>query len=68
MEGRIDTFTLPEGEYEVRNNIELVETLSNTVYAMGDRVKVTLSAVNVGAGQIDFVLDEHVPLNNVKAD
>lgn len=68
VEGRIDTFTLPEGEYEVRNNIELVETLSNTVYAMGDRVKVTLSAVNVGAGQIDFVLDEHVPLTNVKAD
>ncbi|MCM1054979.1 MAG: ribonuclease R [Bacteroides sp.] len=63
VEGRIDTFTLPEGEYEVKNNIMLVETLSNTVYAMGDRVKVTLSAVNVGAGQIDFVLDEHTALS-----
>lgn len=60
VEGRVDTFTLPEGEYEVRNGIMLVETLSNTVYAMGDRVKVTLAAVNVGAGQIDFTLDEHI--------
>lgn len=63
VEGRIDTFTLPEGEYEVRNGIMLVEMLSNTVYAMGDKVKVTLSAVNVGAGQIDFVLDEHIPMS-----
>lgn len=60
VEGRVDTFTLPEGEYEVRNGIMLVETLSNTAYAMGDRVKVTLAAVNVGAGQIDFTLDEHI--------
>lgn len=63
VEGRIDTFTLPDGEYEVRNGIMLAETLSNTVYAMGDKVKVTLSAVNVGAGQIDFVLDEHIPMS-----
>ena len=66
VEGRIDTFTLPEGEYEVRNGIMLVEMLSNTVYAMGDKVKVTLSAVNVGAGQIDFVLDEHIPMSTEK--
>lgn len=66
VEGRVDTFTLPEGEYEVRNNLMLVETLSNKVYAMGDRVKVTLSAVNVGAGQIDFVLDEHIPAGETK--
>lgn len=57
VEGRVDTFTLPEGEYEVRNGIALVELLSNTVYSMGDKVKVTLAAVNVGAGQIDFTLD-----------
>lgn len=63
VEGRIDTFTLPEGEYEVRNGIMLVETLSNTIYAMGDKVKVTLAAVNVGAGQIDFTLDEHIVLD-----
>lgn len=60
VEGRIDTFSLPEGEYEVRNGIMLVETLSNTIYTMGDKVKVTLAAVNVGAGQIDFTLDEHI--------
>lgn len=59
MEGRVDIFTLPEGEYEVRNGITLVETLSNTAYNMGDKVKVTLAAVNVGMGQIDFTLDEH---------
>ena len=51
-------FTLPEGEYEVRNGIALVETLSNTAYSMGDKVRVTLAAVNVGMGQIDFRLDE----------
>ncbi len=60
VEGRIDVFTLPEGEYEVRNGIALVETLSNTAYSMGDKVKVTLAAVNVGMGQIDFTLDENV--------
>ena len=59
VEGRIDTFTLPQGEYEVRNGIMLVETLSNTVYAMGDRVTVTVAAVNVGAGRIDFALEKH---------
>lgn len=64
VEGRIDVFTLPEGEYEVRNGIMLVETLSNTVYSMGDKVKVTLASVNVGAGQIDFTLDEHIVLSN----
>ena len=58
VEGRVDVFTLPEGEYEVRNGIALVETLSNTAYSMGDKVKVTLAAVNVGMGQIDFRLDE----------
>lgn len=64
VEGRIDIFNLPEGEYEVRNGIMLVETLSNTAYSMGDKVKVTLAAVNVGAGQIDFTLDEHIALGS----
>ena len=59
VEGRVDVFTLPQGEYEVRNGIMLVETLSNTVYAMGDKVTVTVAAVNVGAGRIDFTLDKH---------
>lgn len=59
VEGRVDVFSLPEGEYEVRNGITLVETLSNTAYNMGDKVKVTLASVNVGMGQIDFTLDEH---------
>ena len=59
VEGRVDVFTLPQGEYEVRNGIILVETLSNTVYAMGDSVKVKVANVNVGLGQIDFELVEH---------
>ena len=62
VEGRIDTFTLPQGEYDVKNGIMLVETLSNTVYAMGDKVTVTVAAVNVGAGRIDFTLDKHKSL------
>lgn len=66
VEGRIDAFTLPEGEYEVRNGIMLVEVLSNTIYTMGDKVTVTLAAVNVGMGQIDFVLEEHEPLTTNK--
>ena len=67
VEGRVDVFTLPEGEYEVRNGIALVETLSNTAYSMGDRVRVTLAAVNVGMGQIDFTLDEVLTEEKVKA-
>lgn len=62
VEGRVDIFTLPEGEYEVRNGITLVETLSNTAYNMGDKVKVKLAAVNVGMGQIDFALEEHTAI------
>lgn len=62
VEGRVDTFTLPEGIYEARDNILLVETLSNKAYTVGDKVKVTVAAANVGAGQIDFTLDEHVPM------
>ncbi len=59
VEGRVDTATLPSGVYEERDNIALVETLSNKAYTIGDKVKVTLAAVNVGLGLIDFALDEH---------
>ena len=59
VEGRVDTFTLPQGEYDVKNGIMLVETLSNTVYAMGDKVTVTVAAVDVGTGRIDFTLEKH---------
>ena len=62
VEGRIDTFTLPQGEYELRNGIMMVEMLSNTVYAMGDKVTVTVAAVDVGMGRIDFTLEKHEPM------
>ena len=56
VEGRVDTYTLPEGIYEVRNDISLAETLSNTVYTIGDRVRVKCAAANVSAGTVDFIL------------
>lgn len=56
VEGRVDTYTLPEGVYEVRNEVMLVETLSNTAYAIGDKVHVKCAAANPGAGTVDFVL------------
>ena len=59
VEGRVDTFTLPEGIYEVRNNISLVDTLSGRAYTIGDKVTVTVAAANVGAGLIDFTLEKH---------
>ena len=59
VEGRVDTFTLPEGIYEVRNSISLVDTLSSRAYTIGDKVTVTVAAANVGAGLIDFTLEKH---------
>lgn len=58
VEGRIDTYSLPEGAYEVADNIALIETLSNTVYTIGDKLRVKCVAANVAIGLIDFQLIE----------
>lgn len=61
VEGKVDTLSLPQGAYEVRDGISLVETLSNTVYTMGDRVRVKCVKADVAAGLIDFILTEKTP-------
>lgn len=56
VEGRVDTLSLPAGAYELRGGVALAETLSNTVYTVGDRVRVKCVRADVSAGQIDFIL------------
>ena len=56
VEGKVDVMTLPAGDYETRNNIALLETLSHTAYTIGDRVRVKCVNANVNSGQIDFEL------------
>jgi len=56
VEGKVDVFSLPVGEYETRDNISLVEIMSNTVYMMGDKVRVKCVKADVSSGLIDFIL------------
>ncbi len=56
VEGKVDTRSLPVGAYEVRDGIALAETLSNTVYTIGDPVRVKCVRADVSAGQVDFIL------------
>lgn len=56
VEGRVDTSTLPMGTYELKNDVALVETLTNTTYMIGDAVRVKCIAADVGGGMIDFEL------------
>ena len=66
VEGKVDTLSLPQGAYEVRDSVALVETLTNTVYTMGDRVRVKCVRSDVAAGLIDFILVEKYPEQNAK--
>ncbi len=56
VEGKVDVFSLPVGDYEVRDGISLVEIMSNTIYMMGDKVRVKCVKADVSAGLIDFIL------------
>ncbi len=56
VEGKVDVFSLPVGDYETRDNIALVEIMSNTVYMMGDKVKVKCVKADVSSGLIDFII------------
>lgn len=56
VEGKVDVFSLPVGDYEARDGISLVEIMSNTVYMMGDKVKVKCVKADVSSGLIDFIL------------
>ena len=59
VEGRVDTMTLPTGDYELTNDISLVEKLSGKAYTIGDAVRIKCIASDVGSGMIDFELVEH---------
>lgn len=56
VEGKVDVFSLPVGDYETRDSISLVEIMSNTVYMMGDKVRVKCVKADVSSGLIDFIL------------
>lgn len=55
VEGKVDVFSLPVGDYECRDGISLVEIMSNTVYMMGDKVRVKCVRADVSSGLIDFI-------------
>lgn len=56
VEGKVDVMSLPLGNYETRDGIALAEIMSNTVYTMGDKVKVKCVKADVSAGLVDFIL------------
>lgn len=56
VEGKVDVMSLPVGNYETRDGIALAEIMSNTVYTMGDKVKVKCVKADVSAGLVDFIL------------
>lgn len=56
VEGKVDVMSLPVGDYEARDNISLVEIMSNTVYMMGDKVRIKCVKADVSSGLIDFIL------------
>ena len=49
VEGKVDVMSLPVGNYETRDGIALAEIMSNTVYTMGDKVKVKCVKADVSA-------------------
>ena len=59
VEGRVDSLTLPNGVYELSNDVTLLETLSGKAYTIGDRVHVRCVNSDVAGGLIDFELTEY---------
>ena len=64
VEGRVDAMSLPVGQYELSNEIALLDTLSGKQYTIGDAVRVKCVASDVAGGMIDFVLIEHKIIDN----
>ena len=58
VEGLVHVNDLPFGDYILEETMELVERMSNTSYKIGQKVMVRCDAVDVSAGEIDFVLAE----------
>lgn len=58
VEGKVDVLSLPQGAYEVKDSIALIETLSGKAYTIGDSVRVKCVKADAGSGLIDFILVE----------
>ena len=58
VEGKVDVLSLPQGAYEVKDSIALVESLSGKAYTIGDSVRVKCVKADAGSGLIDFILVE----------
>ena len=56
VEGKIDVRSLSDNYFEVRNGIALYDSVSGTMYTMGDKVRVKCINANVNLGQTDFEL------------
>ena len=56
VEGKIDVRSLSENYFEVRNGIALYDSVTGTMYTMGDKVRVKCINANVNLGQTDFEL------------
>ncbi len=58
VEGLVHVNNLPFGDYILEETMELVDKMTNTSYKIGQKVLVECVAVDVSAGEIDFVLAE----------
>lgn len=56
VEGRVDVYTLPPGEYVRQDFLTLTETVSGARYEAGTAVRVECVGASVAAGLIDFVI------------
>ena len=56
IEGKIDVRSLSDNYFEVRNGIALYDSVTGTMYNMGDKVRVKCINANVNLGQTDFEL------------
>lgn len=56
-EGLLHIHDLPEGSYEIEEGWYLKETLSGTMYRLGDPIRVVCAKADVNSGHIDLVPD-----------
>lgn len=56
VEGKIDVRSLSDNYFEVCNGIALYDSVTGTMYTMGDKVRVKCINANVNLGQTDFEL------------
>ena len=56
VEGMVHLEDLPEGRYDVRENIKVTNLLTGKSYHVGDKVKVSLAGVDISRGKVNFIL------------